>query len=201
MQSTQSMRSKAAYAAIVVLVILGAWYFARDLWRRPAAHPGFTLRLTTPSLAAAAKAETLSSFGLIEPMWREVKVYGGPDAYQGSLAAYSLGQRSFFAIHWYWSEVRNGGHAQLFSNASGIVWQDALAGFEAIGLGEGAAILREASARLGGASLEQAAREAQLEQLRPDFSDLDARLSQLFQSGQADARMQSYAKEHPQDFK
>ncbi len=70
--------------------------------------------------------------------------------YERSLAGFSGPQRLVFAIHWYRAEVNNGGHVQFYSNSTGIVWRDALAGFEAMGLSDYAAVVRDSARLLGG---------------------------------------------------
>ncbi len=54
-----------------------------------------------------------------------------------------------FAAQWCQSEVRNGGLHQFFSNSTGVLAPEALAGFSAIGLAEWAIILEEAMAYFG----------------------------------------------------
>jgi len=43
-----------------------------------------------------------------------------------------LPQRYIFTIEWYIAEVNNGGHDQFYFNSTGIVWKNALKGFEEI---------------------------------------------------------------------
>lgn len=73
----------------------------------------------------------------------EGDIYGTEGAYRESISGASPGQIAIFAVTWYMSEVNNGGHYQFFSNSTGIVWEDALAGLELIGDEERASILKE----------------------------------------------------------
>src|SRR5262245_27409852 len=78
---------------------------------------------------------------VIHPVWWRANIYDGPVAYERSLEQFSRGQRHVFAIIWYLNEVNNGGHLQFYSNSTGIVWKDTLAGFEALGVLRAANIL------------------------------------------------------------
>jgi hypothetical protein len=49
-----------------------------------------------------------------------------------------------FAAHWCQSEVCNGGFHQFFTNSTGVLAPEALAGFKAIGVIEWASLLEEA---------------------------------------------------------
>jgi Domain of unknown function (DUF4375) len=51
-----------------------------------------------------------------------------------------------YSAHWCQSEVNNGGFYQFFSNTTGLLAPEAVAAFQAIGLVEWAALLREAMA-------------------------------------------------------
>jgi len=100
---------------------------------------------------------------------------------------------------WYDAEVNNGGHEQFYSNNTGIVWRDALEGFEAIGLPEAAAIIRESAQRLGGSpSLDRHERERQLLKLAPSFDDLDERYG--MEEAHVRAKMMEYIRGRPEAF-
>lgn len=88
------------------------------------------------------------TFAVIEPVWWKANIYDGPDAYEASLAPFTRYQRLLFAILWYQAEVNNGGHDQFYFNSTGIVWRDALAGFELLHLDAFASVLRESAQRL-----------------------------------------------------
>lgn len=129
-------------------------------------------------------------------MWH-VDIYNGPDEYEQSLKPFSNEQRLIFALTWYMSEVKNGGHKQFYGNSTGIVWRDASQAFEAIGLQPGAAIIRETANRMGGnPSRDREQRIAQLEEHLPDFSDLDSRFYELSRSTDIDQAMLEHIRSH-----
>ena len=90
-------------------------------------------------------------------------------------------QRFYSAVFMCDSEINNGGLAQYFVNSSGDQWQDALAGFKAMGFHERVVILNEAIAKFGGTgpSTNRTTRQDQLSKLynRDDtaFDSLDDR--------------------------
>lgn len=139
-------------------------------------------------------------FALVEPVWNAANIYDGWSEYEESLRPFTLSQRHLFAIEWYRAEVNNGGHDQFFSNSTGIVWEDAVRGFEAIGLIDGANILRTASQRIGGAARDRSMREAQLEATNASFDDLDTRFYKLEETGALDRMMLGFARGRPHDF-
>ncbi|MFV0394281.1 MAG: DMP19 family protein [Coprobacillaceae bacterium] len=111
---------------------------------------------------------------IIEPLWYSVSIYEGEEKYNQDLQLFSLPQRYIFAIQWYVAEVNNGGHDQFYSNSTGIVWKDALAGFEQIKHVTAYNILKESANRLGGSpSMNRDERNNQLDKLNSNFTDLD----------------------------
>ena len=70
---------------------------------------------------------------LIQPAWETVNIYGTYDEYEESLKPYTTEQRYLLAMHWLGAEVANGGFQQFLSNSTGIVWEDAYKGYQAIG--------------------------------------------------------------------
>ncbi|KAA3647654.1 MAG: DUF4375 domain-containing protein [Chloroflexi bacterium] len=82
-----------------------------------------------------------------------------------------------------------------------ILWQDALAGYRAIGLEEAAAILEESNALMGGdPSVNRLERQAQLEALEPDFSDLDRRFYAFQETVDFNVVMMAYIRRHREAF-
>jgi hypothetical protein len=113
---------------------------------------------------------------IISPVWWSVSIYEDIGKYNLDLMQFTLQQRYVFAIQWYSAEVNNGGHYQFYSNSTGIVWKDALKGFQAIGAKENEEILRESACRLGGTpSQHRDIRKKYLDEHEVDFSDLDDR--------------------------
>ncbi|RTL41588.1 MAG: DUF4375 domain-containing protein [Burkholderiales bacterium] len=141
------------------------------------------LTMSRPSLRTdidAAFIATRSPWEVVEPMWWSVSVFDGPQQYERDLQRFSREQRLMFACMCYVGEVNTGGHEQFYANNVGIVWRDALAGFQAFGETEVARILEASVERLGGApSLDRSERFAYLLRLRPDFRDLDERFYRL----------------------
>ena len=70
---------------------------------------------------------------LIQPAWETVNIYGSYEEYEESLKAYTIEQRYLLAMHWLGAEVANGGFQQFLSTSTGIVWEDAYKGYQAIG--------------------------------------------------------------------
>ncbi|MCL2495745.1 MAG: DMP19 family protein, partial [Oscillospiraceae bacterium] len=87
---------------------------------------------------------------IIDPLWWAVSIYDGEKKYNEDLGRFTLPQRYVFAIQWYAAEVNNGGHAQFYYNSTGIVYPDALRGFQEIGHQRAYDILNETIALAGG---------------------------------------------------
>ena len=81
---------------------------------------------------------------VIEPAYEAVNIYDGPEVLAADLARLTPGQRALLALHWCVSETMNGGFDQFFTNPSGLLMDEATAGFERIGAREAAGILTEA---------------------------------------------------------
>jgi hypothetical protein len=113
---------------------------------------------------------------IIEPVWWTANFYESYADYEESLKSFSWPQRLVWAVMWHNAEVCNGGHDQFFANSTGMVWPEALEGYEAVGCSELATILGEAVARFNSPpSRERDAREEQLGADEIDFDDLDGR--------------------------
>lgn len=145
------------------------------------------------------------AFYPIEPVWWTANIYDGEEDYERSLAGFSRPQRLVFAIHWYRAEVNNGGHDQFYFNSTGIVWRDVLAGFEEMGLGDYAAVVRESARLLGGdPPLDRAKRQEILDELGPElddkFDDLDSRYYNLEAKHDLSKALLVYMRGHARDF-
>jgi hypothetical protein len=144
---------------------------------------------------------TGDDWAVIEPVWWLANIYDGPGAYEQSLQPFSQSQRYVFAVRWYHSEVNNGGHLQFYSNSTGIVWQDALNGLEAMGLEKAANILRISADRLGGSpSLDRQERQDQLDEHQPDFEDCDEAFYKLQERVDFEEITIDFIRHHPSDF-
>jgi hypothetical protein len=139
-------------------------------------------------------------FAVIEPVYWTVDIYNGPGKYERTLAPFSRAQRHLLAVHWYCSEVFNGGHDQFYDNTTGIVWRDALEAFQAMELDEFASVLQESAERMGGPpSLDREERQAALIRLQPDFDDLDRRFYSLDETMDLQRRLLDYARAHAEE--
>jgi hypothetical protein len=135
---------------------------------------------------------------IIDPLWYSVSIYDGEERYNSDLSKFSIPQRYVFAIQWYITEVNNGGHDQFYFNSTGIVWKDALKGFEEIGHEQSYNILKESAERLGGSiSLDRFKRQEQLEISEVDFEDLDSKFYNILDIEEFILR---YIKNHKSDF-
>lgn len=115
-------------------------------------------------------------FRVIEPVWWSVSIYDGEKKYNNDLEKFTKPQRYVTAIEWYLSEVNNGGHDQFYYNSTGIVWEDAMKGFQEIGATENYDIIKESADLLGGnPNKDRERRQDELEKYKPDFSELDDR--------------------------
>lgn len=119
---------------------------------------------------------------IIEPLWYGVSIYDGEEVYEEALSRFTPAQKYVHAMMWYSCEVYNGGHDQFFFNSTGIVWKNALKGFETIGFDEAADILRCAAEIMGGSpSLDRSTRQEQLDSLNDDECEaLDALDSRFY---------------------
>lgn len=140
-------------------------------------------------------------FAVIEPVFLSVSIYDGPERYEEDLANFSTEQRLVLAYHWYLSEVNNGGHDQFYYNSTGIVWRDAVKAFRELGYSEVVAIINASVSRLGGnPSLDREERQEQLEQVKPNFEDLDQELFTLEERTDFDEKVLEFIRTHRERF-
>jgi len=138
---------------------------------------------------------------VINPVWYSVSIYDGHERYEKDLSRFSREQRSVFACAWYLSEVNNGGHDQFYSNSTGVVWRDALNGFDAMGLKEFSDVVAESARRLGGTpNMDRIERQNQLERLAPKFDDLDDRIYALENTVDVDEKLMAYIRANRSKF-
>lgn len=145
--------------------------------------------------------EAGDAYDVIDPAWWTADIYGSWRDYEDSLQDFSQEQRYLIAVIWHEAEVFNGGHDQFYWNSTGIVWQDALAGYKAIGLEEAAMILEESASLMGGdPSVNRLERQAQLDRLEPDFAALDRRFYALQETVDFNEVMMAYIRLHREAF-
>ena len=138
-------------------------------------------------------------FRVIEPVWWSVSIYDGEKQYNNDLEQFSLPQRYVFAIEWYMAEVNNGGHDQFYYNSTGIVWEDAMKGFQEIGAQENYSIIRGSANAIGGnPNKDREKRQDEMEKYEPDFTELDER----FYASESSMieKLQAYIKENADSF-
>ncbi|HTT98122.1 MAG TPA: DMP19 family protein [Rhizomicrobium sp.] len=138
---------------------------------------------------------------MIDPVWWTVDIYNGAKSYASSLQTFSKPQRLTHAMLWYLAEVNNGGHHQFYSNSTGIVWRNALEGFEEADLPDVAALVLESALRLGGTpSSDREERLHQLHATRADFDDLDDQFSSIERANAINEGILDYVRYHRADF-
>ena len=145
--------------------------------------------------------ETRDPMKVIDPLWWSVSIYDSKAKYEKDLEPFSFHQRAVFALMWYMAEVNNGGHSQFYSNSTGIVWEDAMDGFELIGLAEGMKIIEESAKRFGTKpSFDRGERENVLDSLDIDFDDLDSRFYKLDSAVNITDRIADYIQKNKEAF-
>ncbi|MCL2462612.1 MAG: DMP19 family protein [Defluviitaleaceae bacterium] len=136
---------------------------------------------------------------VITPAFYGVDTCSGEKQYYDDLEKFTVPQRFVYAICQYEQEVNNGGHDQFYFNSTGIVWKDAMKGFEAIGATDNYDIIRQSADLLGGnPSLDWYKRQHDLDKLHPDFEELD----KLFYSTEKKMleKLNEYVRKNAKDF-
>jgi hypothetical protein len=82
---------------------------------------------------------------LVEPFWGRIRL-DDADSFLADYGAMPEAPRHLLSAHWLYSEVCNGGFHQFFSNSSGVLAPEALAGLRALGLAELGAVAADAMA-------------------------------------------------------
>lgn len=85
----------------------------------------------------------------VEPIWKSISIYDGPEDFLGQFAAVRIELGHLFAAHWCQSEVCNGGFHQFFHNSTGVLAPEAAAGFVAIGMLGCAGVVAQAIEHFG----------------------------------------------------
>lgn len=135
---------------------------------------------------------------IIGPLWWQVSIYDGEEVYEADLKPFAMEQRYVFALQWYLAEVYNGGHDQFYSNSTGIVWEDARNGAKAAGLDDLHEIIKKSAERMGGyPDKDRENRWKQMDELEPDFDDLD---DELYHMEGIEEAIAEYVKNHREAF-
>ena len=113
------------------------------------------------------------------------------------------GQRAIFSCYWYQYEVCNGGHGQFFENSTGILWDQAAAGFELINAPQYGGILRDAISLFPkeGPAKDREARKEQLKMIvKEQLIKLDDRLYEQMKIEDFEEIMAKYILANPSEF-
>jgi len=73
-----------------------------------------------------------------------IQFHEGETVLRETMRPATPGQRAVYSCYWYEYEVCNGGHRQFFDNSTGILWDEAIAGFALVGAPKHGAILKAA---------------------------------------------------------
>ena len=141
-------------------------------------------------------------FEIIGPVLRRVST-ASRAAYDESLKRFSVHQRRVMAMDLYRMEINNGGHDQFYWNESGIVWRDALDGFDAAGMADLAAILKASASRFVALpSDHRGNRQAELTERQDEFGfdELDAAFFALETTTDLSASILAYIRVHADAF-
>jgi hypothetical protein len=82
---------------------------------------------------------------ILDPVWYSASFYESVEVLEETLAPFSWPQRLAWAVLWTSAEICNGGLDQYFSNSTGMIWPEAIEGFEAMGRHDLAQIVLEAT--------------------------------------------------------
>ena len=85
----------------------------------------------------------------VEPYWGSISIYDGADRFLAAFRNTPEVPRNLFAAHWCQSEVCNGGLHQFFTNPTGVLAPEAVAGFQVIGLSALSRLVTDAMAFFG----------------------------------------------------
>jgi hypothetical protein len=80
----------------------------------------------------------------IEHIWEQISIYDGPEVFLKQYSQVTPKQQILFASHWAQSEIRNGGLHQFFSNSTGVLAPEAVAGYRALKMPECALVIEKA---------------------------------------------------------
>lgn len=144
---------------------------------------------------------------VVAAMWPRVDIYRGATELKAGLAKATAGQVAVYATRFADSEICNGGFHQFFGNSTGILYREAVAGFERIGATPYGALLERAGALLGATvPRDRDARNRRLDRL-PDeewyqrFDKIEERYYALRRGPKAlEGYARRYIDAHPDEF-
>jgi hypothetical protein len=88
--------------------------------------------------------ELKSYWDYIEGAFETISIYDGEEIFLRGLHDYPDWVSDLLALHWFLSEVLNGGLSQFFLNSTGVLAPEVVIAFNRLGQTEGAAIVQEA---------------------------------------------------------
>ena len=139
---------------------------------------------------------------IIDPVWWRADFYQSVETLEETLAPFSWPQRLVWAVLWFDAEVMNGGLDQFFSNSTGMIWPEAVEGFDAIGRQDLSSIVREAAARfpLPPSRDGHERNKAMDEMAEGALDDLTSRYYQTADDGYLHEHILAYIRRHPDAF-
>lgn len=188
---------------------------AAEACRKEAAPPIVPAAPVAPAAAPAPPAPPPAPpmkdadvyFQVIEPHFERVTIYEGPEVFLRELDKTPERARHLLTAHWSVSEISNGGFQQFFAGAAGVMGPEAVAGLQALGLTDNAALLEQAMALLGknypreagprNRALKALARARKVKPDHSPFAELDERFLQALQArpGGFNATAAGYARQ------
>jgi hypothetical protein len=75
-----------------------------------------------------------AAWRVIEPYLDAVEIHDAPERFLRDLAPLPITAQHLFAVSWCDQEICNGGLYQFFSNSTGVLAPEAMAGYRAVGL-------------------------------------------------------------------
>lgn len=162
--------------------------------------------LRVPSDVLAEEDDAQLSWKVIERAYHAVDIYDGPDVLDADLARLTPGQRALLALHWTVGEVSNGGFDQYFTNPTGVLASEALAGLRRIGASETAALFEQLLKTFpdGEPPRDNGARFEAVEAMRQEADDIlfEAFSDRFFDliDSEIYPRAAAYARAHPEEF-
>jgi hypothetical protein len=86
---------------------------------------------------------------VVEPLFEQVDIYNGGEKYLISIAQMPRPFVLLYAAHFSLSEIYNGGFLQFLRNSTGVLAPEAVEGFDAVGMPQLGAVIRETIVKLG----------------------------------------------------
>jgi len=132
-----------------------------------------------------------------------IEFHEGEEELDKTILPATLGQRAVFSCYWYQYEVCNGGHQQYFENSTGILWEEAITGFNRLNASKYAAILHGAVLLFpkGNPSKNRDKRNKQLENIASGkLESFDNRLFELLRKDDFNEILAHYINTHEEEF-